>query len=730
MSKNKRLESQSQSQLFTVQAGVVGFADVTPAAPFLDSTCQQFAPGHVIDGKYQISEVLGEGGMGKVYRAHHLLLKKDVALKILKSSVSSESWLRFQREAQLMGKLKHPSIVQIYDFGVADNTHPYYAMELFEGSTLDLLIDGRKELPLPVLLNIFIQICKALQMVHDAGIIHRDIKPSNFLLVKVERPLTEAAAQSSQVPSRDVFVIKLMDFGIAGVISDHSQQSLTQPGCIFGSPLYMSPEQAMGQGPSPQSDIYSLGCTLFHALVGEPPYVGENALVTLGMHMQAPVPTLRERMPMAQYPNRLDGLLKRMLAKDLSDRIATMAEVKLELETVLQTLARSGTYKSTAGDAGSASYFSILGQEDFKSRSGLRATLLSLPALVAFGVASVIVLCALFVLVPSLGRKMIIPESDSKRVHLENSYDGRLLEVHGTSPQFTGKTVFSAKNINSEFRFPAESIGKIYLERKQKAGTERDASGTVTIKHTVDQPLEFQPGAAVFKDPSLLRYLVGTNLSRIQVSSPPLLPEATWTDEHMQWVSRLPELLVLRLECKRLDLTHASARYLDTLTDLKSLSLCPKVPPRGDGTALSCADLVGLKFTRYLTHLRLVEQLGVPELLQFLAQGRSDMRILDISGSPLTDRDIVNISKLKNLENLTLQSPSSISGSSLASLKELTRLQTLTLKMGVTDPASLNALLLPPRLHYVNVNKNQLSEDLKRRLWALPRKEPFDIYED
>ncbi|NJL71786.1 MAG: serine/threonine protein kinase [Candidatus Competibacteraceae bacterium] len=188
---------------------MVDFADVTPAAPFLDSASQQIGAGYVIDGKYRISAILGEGGMGRVYRAHHLMLKKDVALKVLKSSVSSESWLRFQREAQLMGKLKHPSIVQLFDFGIANSTHPYYVMELLEGSTLDQLIDGEKELPLPVLLNIFIQTCKALQMVHDAGIVHRDIKPSNFLLVKLDRPLTEATTPNIQAPSRDVYCVWL-----------------------------------------------------------------------------------------------------------------------------------------------------------------------------------------------------------------------------------------------------------------------------------------------------------------------------------------------------------------------------------------------------------------------------------------------------------------------------------------------------------------------------------------
>ncbi|MBI5175415.1 MAG: serine/threonine protein kinase [Candidatus Melainabacteria bacterium] len=728
MSKNKRLESQSQSQLFTVQAGVVGFADVTPAAPFLDNACQQFAPGHVIDGKYQISEVLGEGGMGKVYRAHHLLLKKDVALKVLKSSVSSESWLRFQREAQLMGKLKHPSIVQLYDFGIANSTHPYYAMELLEGSTLDRLIDGEKELPLPVLLNIFIQICKALQMVHDAGVVHRDIKPSNFLLVKVGRPLPESPAPSSQTPSRDVFVIKLMDFGIAGVISDHSKQSLTQPGCIFGSPLYMSPEQALGERPTPQSDIYSLGCTLFHALTGEPPYVGENALITLGMHMQAPVPTLRERMPLAQYPNRLDGLLKRMLAKDLSDRIATMAEVKLELEMVLQALARSGTYKSTAGDVGSGAYFSILGQEDFRSRAGLRATLLSLPALLGLGVVTVIAMVCFFVLLPSFNRKLVIPESHTDRVQQENSADGALLDVSANGADLD-RSVFKTKILNSQFSFPSESIGQIYIDGKQRQSTEREARGSFVFRHKLEDPLSFSPGPAVFNDPSLLRCLKGSNLTRMVVISSPSLPDAPWTDEHMKWVSLLPELTVLRLECRNLKLTHASAAHLTRLKDLKSLSLCPGLPAAADGMALSCADLIGLKSTRYLTHLRLAQQLGVHELFEFLAKGASDLKVLDIAGSSITDRDIVNMGKLKNLESLRLQSTTAINGSSLSSLASLHKLETLCLDLEVTDLSSLEFLMMPPRLWQLEVSKLKLPYDLKRRLLALPRTKPFQILE-
>lgn len=257
--------------------------------------------------------------MGAVYRVYHGMLQKELALKTFRSAqIDQETWLRFQREAQAIGKVQHANIISIYDFGITQDNKPYYAMELLRGDDLARHI-ANGDLTLKQTLRIFALVAGALEHAHKSGIVHRDIKPANIHV---------------DMSNADRPDVKLVDFGIAKLASGDSQK-LTGMGLIFGSPLYMSPEQAAGRDVDHRTDIYSLGCTLFEALTDSPPFLGKTIVETLTMHQEENPPTLAQVNIGLEYPQRLEGLLRKMLAKDADKRCQTMQEVKNELQALI-----------------------------------------------------------------------------------------------------------------------------------------------------------------------------------------------------------------------------------------------------------------------------------------------------------------------------------------------------------------------------------------------------------
>ncbi|CAN5523412.1 hypothetical protein BH11CYA1_BH11CYA1_03530 [soil metagenome] len=284
--------------------------------------------GKIIDEKYKILALLGQGGMGAVYLAHHIQLNKDVALKTFhERNLTDDNRQRFQREAQSIGRLQHKNIVQVFDFGITSNGTPYYTMEVLEGENVAERIDRKGQLEQTEALKIFRELCQGLSICHQRKIVHRDIKPSNIFLEL--KSSTNDAVQK----------VKLVDFGIAALVDESLDvQRLTAIGTVFGSPLYMSPEQSMGLKVDARSDIYSAGCALFEMLTGRPPFCASTAFATMLCHQQAPVPTLtsisateaekNENNPTtALYPDWLERLVASMLAKDPNERVQTVEEV-------------------------------------------------------------------------------------------------------------------------------------------------------------------------------------------------------------------------------------------------------------------------------------------------------------------------------------------------------------------------------------------------------------------
>jgi len=271
--------------------------------------------GSVIDGRYRIDGVLGRGGMGVVYRARHEVLDKPFAIKILLPTEDNDVVERFVNEARAATAIGNEHIVDTVDFGQLPDGSTYFVMEYLEGRTLSQRIKAEKFVPVTSAVSIARQIAEAMGAAHRAGIVHRDLKPENIFLTKRD--------------GTDDFV-KLLDFGIAKMQA--RENKLTRAGTIFGTPHYMSPEQAAASEVDTRADIYSLGVILYEMLAGQVPFDAENPMGLLTQHLYAPpVPlTARSNAPQALSVD-LDAVVLTCMAKQPADRYGSMVDLLEDL---------------------------------------------------------------------------------------------------------------------------------------------------------------------------------------------------------------------------------------------------------------------------------------------------------------------------------------------------------------------------------------------------------------
>jgi len=270
-------------------------------------------PGECVSGKYVVANRIGGGGMGAVFEAVHLRLRRPVALKFLHptSSRRAESYHRFEREARAMGQLRSPHAVRILDVDITPNGLPYMVMDLLEGTDLEYQLQRRAErFPIAEAVDYVSQACAAMAEAHALGIVHRDLKPSNLFLCR---------------DGRGNVTLKVLDFGISKWMADEGRVTTTH--VSMGTPLYMSPEQVRSaKHVDGRTDIWSLGVILYELLAGQPPFVGTPTAVIAGVVADA-VPSLCERRP--EVPKELEAAILRALAKDPEDRypdVRAMAE--------------------------------------------------------------------------------------------------------------------------------------------------------------------------------------------------------------------------------------------------------------------------------------------------------------------------------------------------------------------------------------------------------------------
>jgi eukaryotic-like serine/threonine-protein kinase len=280
-------------------------------------------------GDFQIIRRIGEGGMGQVYLAHQISLKRKVALKLLRGDLAANTTAlqRFRAEAEAVAKATHANIVQVHAIGEANGLN-FMALEYVEGRNLRQFIEKKGPPELMLALSIIRQVAGALQRATELGIVHRDIKPENILLTRKGE-------------------VKVADFGLSRIFGDDSQAlNLTASGVTLGTPLYMSPEQVEGKPVDPRTDIYSFGVTCYHLLAGHPPFRGQSAFDVAVQHVQKqPVP-LTEIRP--DLPPDLCNLVHRMMAKKPDDRIQTGREIVREVVRLRDSLVGAGSTGATS----------------------------------------------------------------------------------------------------------------------------------------------------------------------------------------------------------------------------------------------------------------------------------------------------------------------------------------------------------------------------------------------
>jgi eukaryotic-like serine/threonine-protein kinase len=301
--------------------------------------------GTTLAGRFTILSRIGSGSMGSVYRARQAAVGRDVALKIVRRdrAYDAETKLRFEREARAVSLLKSPHTVTAFDFGEAEDGSWFLALEMLEGETLGERLRREKRLHWVEALRLSCEALHSLAEAHAQGIIHRDLKPDNLFLARVHDP------------SGDREVCKILDFGIAKWVRDEPSpvdQLQTLAGTVFGTPRYMSPEQAQGAPLDPRSDLYSLGVLLFQMLSGRAPFVDDDAVVVMAKHIKEAPPELEEAAPGIDIPAPLEAAVRRALEKRPEDRPASAEQMLSELEQALAAsrAVESGVRPHVAGE--------------------------------------------------------------------------------------------------------------------------------------------------------------------------------------------------------------------------------------------------------------------------------------------------------------------------------------------------------------------------------------------
>jgi eukaryotic-like serine/threonine-protein kinase len=302
--------------------------------------------GATVAGRYKVIKLLGEGGMGQVYLAEHSAIEKRIALKVLRAEYAHKGEIvtRFQQEAISASRIKHPNVLDVFDFGQLENGCFYLAMEFLDGNDLADELQRSRVLTAPRALPIAMQICRALAAAHAKGVVHRDMKPENVFL--------QRTADGEEI-------VKIVDFGIAQLKPSNeeaakvsSHRRLTRTGMIFGTPEYMAPEQASGKHADLRCDIYAVGIILYELFTGAVPFTGETFLGVLTKHLNEMPPAMRAVYPDLQISPELEGVVQRALAKDPTHRFQTMTELAQALASTPegQYAGVRGPYSQVAGD--------------------------------------------------------------------------------------------------------------------------------------------------------------------------------------------------------------------------------------------------------------------------------------------------------------------------------------------------------------------------------------------
>ena len=494
------------------------FSNDAMFCPF-DGTKLDFAPWdptgdpllkQVIDGRYEVVGVLGEGGMGTVYDVVHTALHRHFAMKVLRRDLARESDLaaRFMTEARATASIKHPNIVAISDFGRMDGGVPYFVMELLVGQTLSQSIKHGGPIPASRGIRIVLQVAAALGAAHKARVVHRDLKPENiFLIGKADT-------------ARDD--VRVVDFGAAMILG---ASRVTKAGIVFGTPHYMSPEQASGQQVDHRADIYALGIIMYEMFTGKVPFEADTYMGVLTQHMFVqPVPP-SQVSPYARELGALEGVTLRALEKKPEQRYETMEQLAEEIQRVVTFTPDGGVrIAGSARISKAVPSFKLADELELPSSHEIGAELTALSmrrrraraqrgvvyGAILIAVAAVCVVAIRFfggspatesrdAITPSPVTRAIAPAAGGASAVVGGSASSAP-PAPASAPTSIPSSESSSASIAPAFVPQAAAVSAPSPTAEKKAGS-RNAGTAVPPKKGASQPSQTRPGLGDFADP-------------------------------------------------------------------------------------------------------------------------------------------------------------------------------------------------------------------------------------
>jgi serine/threonine protein kinase len=673
----------------------------------------------VVGGRYEIISSLGEGGMGHVYKVNQIFLNKEFAFKTINiNRVSEVAIRRFQQEARTAFALDHPSIVAVNDFGVLDDQSPFLVMELVIGETLGDRLKKLGCLSLEQAIPIFVQVCFGLAYAHERGIVHRDIKPSNIMLLNGLPPGTDGS-------------VKIVDFGIAKFVQ-HDEgvvQALTRTGEIFGSPLYMSPEQCTGGPVDRRSDIYSLGCVFFEVLSGAPPCLGDTALATMMKHQSEKPSSLKQASLGADFSQAIEDMVAKMLEKSPENRYQNLGIIVHELGAMQRGLPMSGTAtrpgvtQTVAGQAAvgqtvagqtatgrTAAARAAAGQSaaaQTAATSKLGATTITISknkfyallvgiSLVSFAFGSTLhqIQSRTLPVVSqaaddSNAPPKILLDATNVAKDLKIATDAREQDVRKWEPIFAQAKPIKSKPVmengikKKQFIFPDRSIGRI-VNLSTKANSVATKNESWEAKRAVsvppDVPLGLEVGgrtsAVILEIPSIMQKIDRNEFSDLVLTGP---EDASWlmaaSEQPNMLADRVAQILntvstwsnLHSLSLKCMTVNNALLSALASLKQLQNLTLSKFVPTSG---------MAHQTFLRRLVFLRL-DDMPVDDILRSLS-GSPNLEFLALDGNvkPISPDAVQGLGRCPHLKFLRIPQ-SAINDQMIVALKQIKSLQSL-----------------------------------------------------
>ncbi len=597
-----------------------------------------FNSGSIILDKYLVIKLLGRGGMGSVYQVRNLKLHTEFALKCLNNQHTNDVvWRRFDNEARAANRLDHPNLIKVHDSGLLSDGRPYFVMDLVRGVTLADVLKEKTRLPLEKTLKIMIQVAFAMAYAHDNGVIHRDIKPSNIMI-----------GNDAEIADGNV---KLVDFGIAKLTGQDTfnQLTLTRTGEIFGSPLYMSPEQCAGIATDHRSDLYSFGCVMYECLTGAPPILADNALSTMIKHQNERPVSLKQASLGVTFPGASERIVAKLLEKNPDERYQDAHELSTDLVALEQHLV-SGSSEPPVVLKNTSTQLELQPEKASFSRTQISAPLAVLLLVAGFMGGFFSGRLSVISDKDDLGPKVVLKKADEHAVPT----GAKLIDV---SPS-NHRPWSASGGLIREFTFPDTSLGDIAIGD----GRFQEAKYYFVVREFV--PLNLTVSNYLCKNPHLLSRFRSDELGQVNILNCDVNLEKILT-------GLVGQKLLINLNLSNSPVNDSCLRIIGEMPNLLALNL--------SGSQLRGASIAKLKNLEHIREFNCT-QVADPKPLIAAFKRMHKLTLLDFSRANVDESDILALSQIKTLFHLDVTGEKAVNDKTIVYLSTLPSLDYLDIE--------------------------------------------------